>query len=323
MDMKPYLLRPFTTADIPQVAGLQQAYARLVPGVPVIPADLYLSPAFHEGQDVTCAFFSDGTEERLVAYAPVYAQIVEDGPAQLPHRLWTEIKAHPDLPDPEPVKNSLLECVTRRALELVQPFPGRGASLVFEYRTNETPAIQYVLARGFAYTESVFSMRRDLTAPLPAPAALEGFTIRRWKMESAPEQSAYVAARNECFPEAPIRLGEWQYYMQSPQWVAGTMIAAFAGEALVGGVHVYWNAEENRQTGQKIGFTEDIFVRPAWRGRGIARAAIIEGLRYLQEHGLEEAHLGVRALNENALGLYQRLGYQMVQESRFYARSLS
>jgi ribosomal protein S18 acetylase RimI-like enzyme len=321
--MSNIILRPFTQTDITQVTHLQQAYASMYPGAPVFPGEMYLSPAFHEGQDVTCAFASDANEEeRLVAYAPVYAQIVEDGPAELPHRLWMEIKAHPGLADPEQVKDLLLERVARRALELVQPFPGRAAHLIFEYRTNETPAVQYVLARGFRYTESVFTMRRDLNAPFPPSQAPEGIAIRRWKMESEPEQQAYVAARNECFPEAPVSLGEWQYYLQSPQWAVGTMIAAISGAELVGAVHVYWNAEENQKTGRKMGSTEDIFVRQPWRKRGIARAAIIEGMRYLKEHGLEEASLGVRALNENALGLYKALGYQVVQEYRFYAREL-
>ena len=40
------------------------------------------------------------------------------------------------------------------------------------------------------------------------------------------------------------------------------------------------------------GYTEDIFVRPAWRGKGIARAAIAEGMRYLQEHGRQRSAPG-------------------------------
>jgi ribosomal protein S18 acetylase RimI-like enzyme len=316
-------IRSLTAADIAQVVGLQQAYSELYPGAPVIPGELYLSPAFRQGQDVFCVFSTADGEERLVAYAPVYAQIVRHGPADLPHRIWTEIKAHPDLADPMPVKDQLLLLVTRRAQELLEPFPGRQARIVFDYRASETAAVDYVLSRGFEYVESVFYQIRDLNVPFPVSVDPAGVEIRRWKMESEPEQRAYVAARNECFPEAPISLEEWQYYMRSPQWAAGTMIAALSANELVGTVNVYWNAEENRQTGRNVGFTEDIFVRPPWRGRGIARAAIIEGMHYLKEHGLDEAHLGMRALNENALGLYKQLGYRLVQESRFYSKLLS
>ena len=85
---------------------------------------------------------------------------------------------------------------------------------------------------------------------------------------------------------------------------------------------VYWDEAENEQTGVKSGYTEYIFVRPAWQGRGIARAMIAEGMRYLQAHGMAAARLGVSALNENALGLYRGLGYEVVEESRFYSREI-
>jgi ribosomal protein S18 acetylase RimI-like enzyme len=312
-------LHTFTSADIPAVVALQQAYQQVYPGAPVIPGELYLSPAFHEGEDVFCA----SIDERLVAYAPVYVQIIQDGPVGLPHRIWTEIKAHPDCSDPEEIKDRLLASVQQRAQALTAPFPDRTVQMMFEYRCNEGPAVEFILARGFEYSKSVFFMRRDLREALPLLPAPEGISLIRWKMPDEAEQRQYIVARNECFPEAPINLAEWQYYMQSPQWAAGTIIAAFAGDELAGAVNVYWDEEENQRSRQHIGFTEDIFVRPAWRGKGIARSAIVESMRYLVEHGLEEAFLQVSALNQNALGLYTGLGYQVVQESRHYSRALS
>jgi ribosomal protein S18 acetylase RimI-like enzyme len=318
-----YTIRNLTPLDLPRVEALQQEYAKVYPGAPVVPSGLYLSPAFHEGQDVFCALTGEGGEERLVAYAPVYVQIVEDGPAHLPNRVWTEVKARPDLEDAEPVKEQLLELVMKHAQDLLQHHPGREARVLFDYRANEVPAINFIVARGFTFKECVFYMYRDLNAPFPAALPPQGIEIFRWKMESEPEQQAYVAARNECFPEAPVKLDEWQYYMRSPQWSVGAMIAAVSGQELVGAVNVYWNEEENQQIGRKVGFTEDIFVRQPWRGKGIARAAIVEALRYLKEHGLDEAHLSVRARNENALSLYKDLGYQVAQESRFYEKPLT
>jgi ribosomal protein S18 acetylase RimI-like enzyme len=151
---------------------------------------------------------------------------------------------------------------------------------------------------------------------------VDGICLRRWKMETEAEQSAYVSARNHCFPESPISLEEWQYFMSSPLWAVGTMVAAFDQDRLAGCVSAYWNEEDNRRSGVLAGFTEDIFVMPAWRGRGIASAMIADGLGYLKDHGLAEARLMVRALNETALGLYCQLGFEVSSESRFYARDL-
>lgn len=317
-------IRPFTPSDIPQIFALQQAYSSIYQGIPVFPGEMYLSPAYHGGQDVFCAFLDD----RLVGYAPVYAQLIENGPADLPNVIWTEIRVFPDLPEIEAVKDELLARVIALAQTILhqattqQGLPERKGRLMFEYRLNENEPAAYVLSRGFECSESVFSMRRDLTQPMPTIRTPDGIRIQRWRMESQPEQEQYVAARNECFPEAPVKLENWQYFLSSPMWAVGTSIAAFAGDELAGNVAVYWNPDANLQSGVQSGQTENIFVRSTWRGQGIAPAMIVEGMQYLREHGMTEARLEVRALNENALGLYQRLGYEVVQQSRFYAKEL-
>lgn len=315
-------IRPLSPVDVSTVFSLQQAYTTVYTGVPVFPGEMYLSPGFHGGLDVFCAF----SDDRLVGYAPVYAQLIENGPENLPHVIWTEIKVLPALEEINEVKDQLLDCVIAHARKLVseagahQLSPRRKFRITFEYRLNETEPAAYVLSRGFRYLESVFSMRRDLTQAISRVRLPDGIRLEGWKMESQPEQERYVAARNECFPEAPVKLEDWQYFLTSPMWAAGTSIAAFDGKELAGNVAVYWDPAANMQSGIQAGYTEFIFVRSPWRGKGIAQAMIVEGMQFLQAHGMTEARLEVRALNENALGLYQRLGYEVVQEIRFYAK---
>ena len=81
---------------------------------------------------------------------------------------------------------------------------------------------------------------------------------------------------------------------------------------------MFWDEAENQKPGNKIGYTEYIFVLPEWRGRNLARALITRGLKYLYEKGLTEAHLEVRARNPSALSLYKDLGYEVIRESCFY-----
>ncbi len=101
----------------------------------------------------------------------------------------------------------------------------------------------------------------------------------------------------------------------------GTTYAAFHDEQLVGNICVFWNEAENEQTGKQIGYTQYIFVHPEWRGRNIAQELIVLGHKHLKEHGLDEAHLEVKAVNQNALRLYQNLGFEALRESRFYVLS--
>ncbi len=308
----------FTPAAVQDVFELELAYARAFPGAVMIPAEAYLSPGFHQGRDVFCA----QRGERLLAYAPVYVQPAGEGAGEQPNIAWAEIKAQPELVDPYPVKDALLERLAARAREIVaeaQLYP-RQVRLTFEYRANETPAIDYVLTRGFCYTQSTFQMVRDLLEPVPEAPLPQGLHMQRWKMEREAEQRAYVTARNECFPHAPITLENWQYYMKSTEWENGTTIACFEGEELAGNVNVYWNEDEIQAAGVRFGCTEDIFVRPERRGRGIARAMVAEGMRFLQENGMAQARLSVAAKNETALGLYTGLGYRVKQESKQFAK---
>jgi ribosomal protein S18 acetylase RimI-like enzyme len=312
--MKNVTIRTFTASDRRSVAELQSAYTSVYPDAPVIPGELYLSPAFEGGHNVYCAVDECSN---LLAYAPLYPVLIRDA-APLPHTLWVEIKTDPACETPAAIKDQLFEQLLLRAREVTAELPGHPVHLTFQYFPSETASIEYVLSRGCRYTESVFSMRRDLTSEVSTPAPPREITIRLWRMQSEAEQQMYVEARNECFPEAPIALGEWQYFMKSPQWSVGTTLAAFDGDQLVGNVALFWDEAQNQQSGRKIGFTEHIFVRPAWRGRNIARCLINGGLTYLKQQGLTQAHLEVRAENRNALGLYTDLGYEVFRESRFY-----
>ena len=83
---------------------------------------------------------------------------------------------------------------------------------------------------------------------------------------------------------------------------------------LIGGVTAFWSDAENRRSGKRIGKTEDVFVVPEWRSRGVARQLLAEALRYLKENGIEEARLEVRTNNHSALKLYISLGYEIVRE---------
>ena len=84
---------------------------------------------------------------------------------------------------------------------------------------------------------------------------------------------------------------------------------------MVGMVRSYINHKENERYGFLRGWTEDICVRKAWRGKGIARALIARSLQTLKDHGMQHATLGVDVDNPSgALRLYESMGYQSYME---------
>jgi ribosomal protein S18 acetylase RimI-like enzyme len=321
-------IRNFVPDDIAAITAMQQAYAAAYPGTAIVTAHVYAGPGFDGGRNVFCAFWPDG---RLAGYAPLYAVPAASGPGAggpgagappAPLVIWAEVRVQPGLADAEDVRERLFGRMLERAGALAALNPGRPCELTFQYLPVESPSIDFVVRKGAKSSESVFRMWRDLRRPLPAKACPPGIDVRLWRMESEAEQVGYIGAYNESFPEAPMALADWQYLVGSPLWAAGGAMAAFAGQELASSVTVYWDEEQNRRSGEQAGFTEYIFTRPAWRGRGIARCLIASALAYLREHGLEEARLEVRAHNEEALGLYRSLGYEVGQETKLYVVTL-
>lgn len=98
---------------------------------------------------------------------------------------------------------------------------------------------------------------------------------------------------------------------------------AWDGDEVAGGVLGFINAEENQELGRARGYTECIFTRRPWRGRGVATALIGRNLRLLAERGMTEAALGVDAQNPTgALALYERVGFERRRTDLFYQRAI-
>lgn len=311
--MSSFSIRKFTSDDIPQVMALQRAYQGIYPNAAVIRGEVYLSPGFEDGKNIFCAFDENGC---LQGYAPLFPNLTED--SQFPHTVWAEVKVSPDLATPQDLKELLFDQVLNRTREITQAFPGHHTQLTFQYHPSETASIDYVTSRGCRYSESVFRLMGDLMREVPVVPAPAQIEVRPWRMESEVEQRAYVQAHNEAFPEAPVTLADWQSFLSSPACQAGTAMTAFDGREIVGSVAVYWDEDISGQIGRKADFTEYIFVRANWRKRGIAAFLIYQGLMYLKEHGREAAYLEVKASNQQALDLYYRLGYQLIDETRLY-----
>lgn len=298
----PHTFRSLQAGDLDALRQIQQRYVQANPGVAAPPVEMYLSPYFGEGQRVRVALDEAGN---LAAYAPFFPQ------AEV---AWVEIRAEGQQADA--ARGVLWDWLVEQARA------GGQRWLNFQYLPCETANTAYVEERGARRAYSIYNMLCPLQGALPDCALPDGYTLRRWRMDSLAEQQVYLAARNACFPEAPTRLEEWQFFANSPYWAQGSNVAAFShselvadqlakGE-LVASVLVFW------EPGSPVGSTEYVFTLPEHRGKGLSRALLAEGMRYLQEHGLESAALEVKAENETALRLYLSLGYTVVRESRVY-----
>lgn len=309
-------IRAFTAADGDAVLDLQVRYAQAFPGAVVVPPQVYTGPGFDEGRNVLCAFAADGA---LLGYTGVYVDPTQTPPSGTPHVLWSVLKPDAALPDPELVRQALYDALLARLSEL-RPMLPTDVELRFELQPGEVAAIAFAQAQGFARTNSVYHMVCDLAEPIAPVVAVAGVEVRPWKIATMEERRQYLAARSVCLPANPWSLDALSFLLDSPLWREGAAITAFAGEAVAGSVMAYWDDAGNERSGRRVGFTEEVFVLPEWRGQGLGRYLLSAALHYLQQHGLAEAELQVAVANERALGLYLGLGYRVVSETLHLAR---
>src|SRR4029079_17832692 len=87
-------------------------------------------------------------------------------------------------------------------------------------------------------------------------------------------------------------------------------LVAWDGDQIAGGVTNVINQRENAEFGRLRGLLDSVFVRRAWRGRGLGYAMVMRSLELLREQGMTSAWLGVDAENPTgALRLYEKAGF--------------
>ena len=69
-----------------------------------------------------------------------------------------------------------------------------------------------------------------------------------------------------------------------------------------------------------IGVVEPVGTTPAWRGRGLAQLAILEGLRRLRERGMTCARVGAVHFNAPAIAAYAACGFEQFDRSFWWTR---
>lgn len=90
-----------------------------------------------------------------------------------------------------------------------------------------------------------------------------------------------------------------------------TFVAEHSGQVL-GALSVDLNRARNRYMPiRRWIYVHSLFVLPAARRRGVARALIRHALRWAQRRGVGGAELGMAATNRGARALYESFGFRL------------
>jgi mycothiol synthase len=223
------------------------------------------------------------------------------------------------------VGGELLRRIQARLLEVYPPTSGR-ASFTTMLRDTQIGAAALVERDGYRPVRYSFAMVRPDLENIGSVDLPSGIASRPVERDEAPR---IFAAMDEAMRD------EWSW---SP--LDAAKIAAAAGHPLfgqtdiwkvawegsepVGGVLGWIDEVENEQQGRRRGYTEGIWVRRQWRGRGIAGALINRNLHELKRRGMTEAALSVDAANPSgALRLYETHGFRRARTETVHARPIA
>ena len=201
----------------------------------------------------------------------------------------------------------------RPALEALVAWLGERGHHEVDTYAADARRIAWLEAHGFTYRRSSFDLQRGINPPLaPAvwPSAVAIARYRPGEDDDAVYALIYVdAAWGEVPGHTQRSLAAWRS-MITPDyrgWVARR-----------DGRPVGWVVGRVFSDGR--GWIEQVAVARSARRLGLGRALLLHSLAELCSRGATSLALGVQAENENAIGLYRDIGFEVTREWRVYAR---
>lgn len=128
--------------------------------------------------------------------------------------------------------------------------------------------------------------------------------LRLRALRDAPLAFGSTLERESAYDEA-----RWRSQAESAAAGADEVaIVAVADGRFVGMARGYLGPSEDLQP-QTVVWLIGVYVDPAWRGRGVARALSAEVVGWARERGVAEVHLHVADWNDAARRTYEALGF--------------
>ncbi|WP_052666389.1 GNAT family N-acetyltransferase [Nitriliruptor alkaliphilus] len=172
-------------------------------------------------------------------------------------------------------------------------------------------------ARGFVLVRHLLTMRLDLSEPAAAPSWPAGIATRRFRPGRDEERTwrAHQAAFGDVATHLPLTLEEWveDRVLRDPAFDPSLTVLATDAAGEVVGLAVTRVGVEGAP---EEGWIRDLGVVPAWRGRGLGMALLLDALHTFRTRGLTGAALDVDDVTIGAaVRLYERAGLRIVRRT--------
>lgn len=234
---------------------------------------------------------------------------------------WTIDYAYHPCADPN-LHRRLLAWADHRARQVLDTPSGRPCWFVMVL-ANQTDRIRDLEEAGFASQadagEDAWSkvlMQRSAQIPVAEYALAAGFIIRPLAGES--EVEVYVQLHRSVFASKNMTDGWRARTLRRPEYLASLDLVAVAPDGRLAAFCVCWLSRDSE--GKPIGQIEPLGVHERFRGLGLGRAILSEGLRRLYLCGAERVYVETDKYRNAALELYEAVGFRPIQEVLVYRK---
>jgi mycothiol synthase len=191
---------------------------------------------------------------------------------------------------------------------------------------EERPGARALLERaGYEPVRWFFDMVRPTLDAIVVPDLPAGIEIRPVAGRAQMRQlfDADVEAFADHWGGFDASDESFEAWLTNPETNPALFVVAWDGDEIAGAVENEINEHENRELGRLRGLLDAVFVRRAWRGRGLAAALVARSLVLLRDHGMTSAWLGVDADNPTgALRLYEKAGFAVDTRGTAYRKTM-
>jgi ribosomal protein S18 acetylase RimI-like enzyme len=190
--------------------------------------------------------------------------------------------------------------------------------LVSGARQDDEKRIAFLEQHGFRYRGDFaeVNMLRSFDDSIPEPVVPVGYQIR--SLAETGEILMRAAAQRQVWQ--PWTVGnvsdeDYARFMGLPGYIRDLDVVAVSPDGVIAAYVNGWLDPLNR-----IGDFGPVGALPAYRRQGLTRAALLEGLRQMQAHGMERVCISTGVSNTPARQLYQSIGFKIVNQYLDYVK---
>lgn len=164
-------------------------------------------------------------------------------------------------------------------------------------REDDQVQMRLLQAHGFKLVGApTWHLARSLEMPIPLPTLAAGFSIR--PLAGEVEVSKWVQLHQAAWGTKQMTEAYKLSMMSGADYEPALDLVAVAPNGRLVAYCVCWiDQDENRLTGQEVGYADPVSTHPYFQQRGLAKALLLTGLRLLQGRGVETARLSTSEKN--------------------------